>query len=275
MRVIDAHQHFWHYHPGTHGWINDEMSAIRRDFLPAHLERVLDENNVEGCIAVQADQTEKETGFLLQLADENNFIKAVVGWVDLRADDLYDRLVHYKQKQKLKGFRHILQGEPPSFMLQADFLRGIALLKDFDFTYDILVYPHHLGAALALVKQNPGQNFVIDHLAKPYIKDKKIDEWKRDIQAIAVYPNVYCKISGMVTEADWKNWRKEDLYPYLDAVTEAFGTKRLMFGSDWPVCLVAASYQKMMEPVIAYYESFSGTEKEDLFYNNATSFYHL
>ena len=275
MQKIDSHQHFWHYNNVKHDWIDDAMSVIRKDFLPDNLKPLLKQNGMDGCIAVQADQSEAETDFLLSLQKENPFIKGIVGWVDLRAGDIKERLMYYKQFKAVKGFRHVLQGEEPSFMLQPDFLRGIAALKEFDFTYDILIFPKHLPAAIELVKQFPRQQFVIDHIAKPFIKAGLIDEWKRDMQTIAQYENVYCKISGMVTEADYTSWKQEDFYPYIDVVTEAFGTKRIMYGSDWPVCLAAASYHKMLGIVQGYFDSFSPAEQQDFFGNNAISFYHL
>jgi L-fuconolactonase len=272
---IDAHQHFWHYHPVKHSWINDDMATIRKDFLPADLQPVLHENGIEGCVAVQADQTEEETDFLVQLSANNNFIKGVVGWVDLRAANLQERLAYYAQFKNLKGFRHILQGEEPAFMLQPDFVKGIGLLDKFSFTYDILVFPKHLPAALQLVNQFPDQPFVIDHIAKPYIKDGLIDEWKKDMAAIAAYPNVHCKISGMVTEADMRNWKQPDFTPYLDAVTEAFGINRIMYGSDWPVCLAAGSYAAVFDIVKNYFAVFSVEEQQSFFGKNASAFYHL
>jgi L-fuconolactonase len=178
MPVVDSHQHFWKYDPVDHEWINDDMSVIRKDFLPGDLLPILQQNNIDGCIAVQADQSEKETDFLIELANKNDFIKGVVGWVDLRAENIKERLAHYKQYSIVKGFRHILQGEDPAFMLQPDFVRGIAALKEFGFTYDILIYPKHLSSAIELVKQFPEQPFVIDHIAKPFIKDGLIDDWK-------------------------------------------------------------------------------------------------
>jgi L-fuconolactonase len=275
MQKIDSHQHFWKYDPVQHSWIDDDMAAIRKDFLPPDLLPVLQQNNIDGCIAVQADQTEAETDYLLSLQKQHDFIKGIVGWVELRTENIKERLAHYKQFNAIKGFRHILQGEDPSFMLQPGFVRGIAALKEFGFTYDILIFPQHLFAANELVKQFPGQKFVIDHIAKPYIKAGLIDDWKKDIQTIAQYDNVYCKISGMVTEADYKLWKKEDISPYLDVVAEAFGTKRIMYGSDWPVCLVAASYNEMMNIVKEYFASFTITEQEDVFGNNAAAFYNL
>jgi L-fuconolactonase len=275
MQKIDSHQHFWQYHAVKHDWIDDAMAVIRKDFLPADLQPVLQQHNMEGCIAVQADQTEAETDFLLALQKDNDFIKGIVGWVDLRARNITERLSHYKQFDAVKGFRHVLQGEVPEFMLQQNFLRGIEALKPFDFTYDILIFPYQLAAAITLVQHFPEQKFVIDHIAKPYIKAGLIGEWKHAMKSIAQYPNVYCKISGMVTEADHKIWKKDNFTPYLDAVVEAFGTNRIMFGSDWPVCLVAASYGKMMDIVKDYFSYFSEMEQNNFFGNNASVFYNL
>lgn len=273
--MIDAHQHFWHYHPVRHQWINDEMAVIRKDFLPADLAPVLAANGLAGCVAVQADQTEAETDFLLQLANNNDFIKGVVGWVDLRSPQLEQRLAHYAQHKKLKGFRHILQGEAPEFMLQPSFLEGIQQLHKYNFTYDILIFPQHLSAALQLVKQFPDQAFVIDHIAKPYIKAGLVEEWKRGMALMAQYPNVLCKVSGMVTEADMQQWKEADFTPYLDAVTESFGVNRLMYGSDWPVCLCAGSYRQVLDIVQHYFAGFSADEQQAVFAGNAASFYQL
>ncbi len=275
MQVIDAHQHFWQYDPRRHDWINDDMSAIRKDFLPEQLKKEFDRLSIDGCMAVQADQTEAETDFLVQLAAENDFIKGVVGWVDLCSENCADRLRYYKQFSIVKGFRHILQAEDPLFMLEPDFLRGMSLLSDFGFTYDILIYPKHLAAVKKMVARFPGQSFVIDHIAKPDIRSGSIDEWAAGIRALADFPNVYCKLSGMVTEADWQHWRNEDLFPYLSVVTEAFGTQRLLYGSDWPVCLVAASYEQVMEPVTTFFSGFATGEQAAVFGKNAVDFYHL
>lgn len=275
MKRIDSHQHFWNYTPAVHEWINEEMQVIRKDFLPETLHPILIENGFEGSVAVQADQNEEETNFLIMLAGKNSFIKGVVGWVDLKANNILERLAHFYQFPIVKGFRHILQGEDPTFMLQPDFLHGIAALKNFEFTYDLLLYPRHLQNAIQLVKKNPEQMFVIDHLAKPNIKEGYINEWKKDMQTIAQFPNVFCKVSGMVTESDWNNWNKESLFPYLDVVTESFGVNRLLFGSDWPVCLVAASFEKMISPISEYYGGFTQENREAIFGENATQFYHL
>jgi len=273
--TIDAHQHFWQYHPEQHSWITDEMAVIRRNFMPADLQPVLEANGIDGCVAVQADQTDAETDFLLVLAGKNDFIKGIVGWTDLRSATLDKNLERYAENRKIKGFRHILQGEDPAFMLQPNFLRGIGQLEKYGFTYDILIYPKHLPAALQLVQQFPRQPFVIDHVAKPYIKDGLIDEWKKGMAALAEHPNVYCKISGMVTEADMRRWKQKDFEPYLDIATALFGTGRIMYGSDWPVCLAAGSYESVFAIVKNYFAAFSADEQQSFFGGNAAAFYHL
>ena len=276
MKIIDAHQHFWKYNNTDFEWITDEMSVIRKDFLPGDLYPILQKNNVEGCVSVQVNQTEKENAFFLNFAERFHFIRGVVGWVDLMADDLEERLAYFHQYNKLKGFRHILQGEKDrALMLQPSFKNGISLLKKVDFTYDILIFPDQLQFALELVLSFPDQKFVIDHLAKPYIKSGQLEEWKKDIRRFKNCQNAYCKISGMVTEADWNHHPSDTLKPYIDVAAETFGTKRLMFGSDWPVCLVADSYSKILSIVKDYFSSFSLNEQEDVFSNNAIEFYGL
>ena len=274
--TIDAHHHFWLYDPARHEWITDEMSAIRKDFLPKDFEPILKQNGISGSVLVQVDQTETENDFQLKLAEENNFIKGVVGWVDLQADNIEERLEFYKQYKKMKGFRHILQGEADrALMLKPAFMNGIRKLKKFGYTYDILIYTDQLKYTKEFVAAFPDQLFVIDHLAKPNIKEQKIDEWKKDIEAVAQHENVYCKISGMVTEADWHNWKKEDFTPYLDVVMEAFGIDRIMYGSDYPVCLAAATYEQMKGIVDDYFSSFSKDEQEKFFGKNVINFYKL
>ena len=273
---IDSHQHFWKYDPIDYDWINDEMAVIRKDFFPGDLEPLLKQNGFDGCVAVQAHQSEQETEQLLNYADQYKFVKGVVGWVDLQADNIEARLAHYQQFEKLKGLRHVLQGEPQrDLMLQPRFKKGISLLSKFGFTYDILIFPDQLRFAKELVKEFSQQAFVIDHIAKPYIKDKKTEEWEADMQAIAQHDNVYCKISGMVTEADWQTWKIDDFKPYLDIVVNSFGTSRVLFGSDWPVCLVAGSYEKVLEIVKNYFNSFSAQEQDLVFGENALKFYNL
>jgi len=274
--IIDAHQHFWLFDKDRHAWINDDMHVIQKDFMPNDLQPVLQQNNIDGCVLVQVDQTEEENAFQLNNAAQFDFIKAVVGWVDLQSADVEERLQYYQQFKKMKGFRHILQGEQDrALMLKPAFKHGISLLNKYNYTYDILIFPDQLKYAYELVKAFPGQRFVIDHIAKPYIKDSKINEWKNDLYFFKDCANVYAKISGMVTEANWQQWKKEDFFPYLDAVMETFGTGRIMFGSDWPVCLVAASYESMLSIVKEYFSSFSNDEQSGFFGENAIRFYNL
>ncbi len=276
MKTIDAHQHFWKFDPVRDNWITDEMSVIQKDFFPADLQQVLQQNGIDGCVAVQASQSEEETDFLTSLANDNSFIKGVVGWVDLQANDIEERLSKYKSTPVVKGFRHVLQGEPQrDLMLKPEFKRGIAALQKHGFTYDILIFPDQLKFSDELAASFPEQKFVIDHIAKPYIKRREIDEWKKDMEQIAKHGNVYCKISGMVTEADWKGWKKDDFKPYLDVVVNAFGMDRILFGSDWPVCLVAASYGQMLAIVKDYFASFPENEQEQFFGLNTIRFYNL
>ena len=274
--IIDAHQHFWNYDAVKHSWINDEMTVIRKDFLPSDLKKVYQENGINGCVAVQADQTLEETNFLLKLASENEFIKGVVGWADLRAENIDEVLLKYSQRQKLKGIRHIVQGEAdPNFLLRPEFLNGISNLEKYNLAYDILVFPHQLGAVLEFVKKFPNQKFVIDHIAKPYIKEGFYDGWAVLITEIAKQENVYCKLSGMVTEADFKTWTTSQIKPYMDLVLNTFGSERIMYGSDWPVCLVAGNYKKVKMLVTDFIASLSETEQVAIMGENAVHFYNL
>jgi L-fuconolactonase len=276
MQRIDSHQHFWNYDPATHGWITDDMEIIRQDFLPEDLEPVMHEYGFNGCVSVQADQSETENHMLIEHAMRHDFIKGVVGWVDFKAANVEDRLAYYKQFEKLKGFRHILQGEADrAYMLNADFKRGISKLQQFGYTYDILIYTDQLGYANDFAAAFPDQPFVIDHLAKPKIKEGDIAQWAKDMQTIAQNKNVSCKLSGMVTEADWKAWKPEDFTPYMDVVFEAFGAGRVMYGSDWPVCRVAATYGEMLSIPEAYVTKLSATEQEQFWGANAMKFYSL
>lgn len=273
---IDAHQHFWEFDPVRDGWITEDMAVIQKDFMPDDLRPVLQQNGFDGCIAVQAHQSEEQTNFLMGLANGADFVKGVVGWVDLQAATIEERLEHFSGHKIIKGFRHVLQGEPQrDLMLQPDFARGIGLLKKYNFTYDLLIFPDQLKFCKELVAGFPAQKFVIDHMAKPPIKLKRIDDWKVDIHAAAQYENLYCKLSGIVTEADWKGWTKEAIYPYLDVVLEAFGPNRIMFGSDWPVCLVAASYGQVSGLMKDYFSSFTQNEQDRFFGGNAVEFYKL
>ena len=273
---IDAHQHFWYYDPVRDSWIDDDMTVLKRDFLPSELKEEMEVNQIDACVAIQADQSEKESQFLLDLAEKNSFIKGVVGWLDLRAMNLEERLAYFATNEKLKGLRHIVQAEPDSsFMMRDDFQRGISLLSKYRLTYDILIFPKHLGTALELVKQFPEQPFVIDHLAKPQIKEQLFSPWLEQIQELATSTNVYCKVSGLVTQANWHNWKMEDIRPYLDIVFEAFGTDRIMFGSDWPVCKLAGSYTTTCVLMEEYLKDFSEVDKNKFWGKYAANFYNL
>ncbi len=274
--IIDAHQHFWLYDPTRDAWIDETMARIRGNFLPNDLKGIFLANQIAGCVAVQADQSEAETDFLLTLADANDFIKGVVGWVDLRAQNLPARLDYFSQFERCKGFRHVVQAETDdAFMLQNDFKRGIRQLQAFDFTYDLLVYPRQLPAAIELVNAFGEQKFVLDHIGKPPVRTGQIDFWRTQINELARADNVWCKLSGIVTEADWNTWTFEQIKPYLDVVFDAFGTNRLMFGSDWPVCTLAGEYEETLELVQGYCSGLSETEKRRVFAQNATDFYGL
>jgi L-fuconolactonase len=273
---IDSHQHFWHYTPEAFGWINEEMAAIRRDFLPEDLKPELDRAGYDGCVAVQAPQTEAETEFLLSLAAQHGFIKGVVGWVDLRAANAGERLAYFSKFPKLVGVRHVVQDEPDdSFLLDPDFGRGIGLLGQFGLTYDILIYPRHLPVTTEFAARFPDQPFVLDHLAKPFIKDHELEPWAKHLRELARRENVHCKLSGMVTEADWLVWDRDDFTPYLDVALEAFGPGRLMIGSDWPVCKVAAGYGEVMQLVEEYIARLSPAEQAGVLGENAIRFYGL
>ena len=273
--TLDAHQHFWQFDSVRDAWISAEMAVLRRDFLPAGLQAVLKNNDVSGCVAVQADQSETETRFLLDLAEKNDFIEAVVGWVDLRAPALEERLEHWRQFSKLRGFRHILQAEKPGFILDPAFLRGIGLLGKHDFTYDLLVFPRHLRVLRHFLQKFENQKFILDHLAKPYIKKGLIKQWRKDLRALAKQENLWVKVSGLVTEADWRNWKPEDFRPYLDVVFEAFGSKRVVYGSDWPVCLLAADYAGQKAILSDYLAPFSPAEKAGFWGENGKNFYSI
>jgi L-fuconolactonase len=276
MLRIDSHQHFWKYDPVRDNWITDDMAVIKKDFLPEDLKPVLKQNGFDGCVTVQSDQSEAENEFQLNNAAQHDFIKGVVGWVDLSSPSVEERLEYYHQFKKMRGFRHVLQGEKDrAFMLQPAFMKGIKLLKKYNFTYDILIFPDQLKHTIDFVKAFPNQPFVIDHIAKPYIKNRKIKEWKKDIEVLAGFGNVYCKISGMVTEADWKQWKNEDFTPYLETVTESFAIDRVLFGSDWPACLPAASYERVVEAVKGHFSSFTKNEQALFFGGNAIKFYNL
>lgn len=269
--TIDAHQHFWRYQPQRDTWITEDMSLLRRDFLPEHLRPELSKAGIDATMAVQADQSEAETHFLLELAQSNPEIGGVIGWVDLRSQNVRSRLEFFSQFDKLRGFRHIAQSEPDDcFLIRDDFLRGISNLDSFHFTYDILIYPRQLPAAAELAAHFPKQRFVVDHIAKPSIRTGKIEPWATNMRRIGEHENVFCKLSGLVTEANWPG-RPGQFLPYFDIIFEIFGVQRLMFGSDWPVCLLAAGYQEVKQLIADY----AGSDYDRIFGGTAAEFYGL
>ena len=272
---IDAHQHFWIYNQREYGWIDESMSSIRRDFLPADLKPELENNGFHGSVLVQARQSLEETRWLLELAEKNPFILGVVGWVDLRSPQLRAELESFAKDPKLVGIRHIVQSEPDDFLLQPNFLRGISMLEEFDLAYDILIYTKHLPITAEFVEHFPRQRFVLDHLAKPPIKSGTVDVWARGMRELASFPNVFAKVSGLVTEADWGSWKAEDVRPYLDVAFECFGPNRLMIGSDWPVCKVAGSYTRIMTLVKEYLSDRTEEEREAVLGGNAAKLWRL
>ncbi len=272
--TIDSHVHFWKYDKQRDAWMA-EMKILQQDYLPEHLSLNLKRNGIDGCIAVQADQSEVETRFLCELAKTHDIIKGVVGWVDLSADNIDERLEHFSQYTTIKGYRHIVQAEPEGFLLEHNFLRGVAALKKYNYSYDILVYHDQLPDVAKFVTKFPDQKLIIDHCAKPDIKNKNIDDWKMMIKEIAQQQNVYCKVSGLFTEAAWKGWSVGEFYPYLDVVFEYFGVDRLMFGSDWPVILLSGMYVQWKSLLENYMQHFIEEDKEKFFRLNAVQFYNL
>lgn len=273
---IDSHQHFWIYQPAEHGWINEQMAVLKRDFLPQHLLPLLAEQGYDGCIAVQAAQSIQETEFLLDLASKYDFIRGVVGWIDLQAKDLTTQLVRYQGHPKLKGFRHIVQDEPDErFLLRPSFIQGVKAIQSAGYTYDILIYARHLAVTHIFLQAFDDPCFVIDHVAKPEIRRREIVQWKAGMRKLATYPQVYCKLSGLVTEADWRLWRPADLQPYLEVCLDLFGPQRLMIGSDWPVCLLAGEYAQVMQVVEDSIRHLSKHEQALILGENARTFYHL
>ncbi len=273
---IDSHQHFWKYNPQRDDWITEEMKVLQKDFLPSGLRPLLETNHIDGCVLVQSEQSSEGNAFLLKQARENAFIKGIVGWVDLRADNLSEQLSRFKQIPEIKGFRHILQSEPNrALMLEPDFMKGIRLLGKFNYTYDILIFEDQLKYIPKFVRSFPDQIFILDHLAKPGIKEKKSSEWSKEIYRLSQFPNLYCKVSGMFTEADWKQWKLIDFVPYLEVVVESFGADRLIYGSDWPVCLLAVTYQQQFEVLLDYFAKLSDHEQEKIFGLNAMRAYGI
>ena len=273
--VIDSHVHFWKYNKADLPWIDRNMKILQKDYLPSELELTLKRNHVDGCIAVQAMTAEVETRFLAELANTNTIIKGVVGWTDLRANDAEKKLTEFKEYPAIVGMRHIVQSEPDDFLYDEKFRAGVSLLKEFGYTYDILIYPKQLKAATDFVRAFPDQIFIVDHCAKPDVKNKEMEVWRKGLTDLAMFPNVSCKLSGLITEAGWKEWSPVDFYPYLDVVFESFGVERLMFGSDWPVMLLSGIYVQWKSLLEKYMENFLVEEKEAVFGLNARRIYNL
>jgi len=274
MRV-DSHHHLWRYTPEEYGWIDDSMSILQRDFLPDDLAREASAAGIDAAVAVQARQTLEETRWLLELAAESGVIRGVVGWAPIDADDFPATLESLRQNPLLKGLRHVVQAEPDGFLDAPDFNRGIASLQPTGVVYDVLIFARQLAEATRFVNRHPDQSFVLDHIAKPDIKSDGFASWKVAIRELARRDNVACKLSGMVTEANWQTWSPAQLKPYFDTVLEAFGPSRLMFGSDWPVLTVACSYTRWSETVDAWLSPLSPTERAQIQGDTAARIYSL
>ena len=273
---IDSHQHFWLYEADEYPWIDDDKGALKVDYLPDDLTPLMSESGIDGTVAVQARQNLRETEFLLELADGYDYIRGVVGWVDLRAPDVAAQLERFAQHPRMVGVRHIVHDEADDhFILGGSFLEGMAQLKPYNLTYDLLLFPRHLQVAIDVVRRFPDQAFVLDHISKPFIKDGILEPWKSEIRQLASFDNVWCKVSGMVTEAAWKKWTQENYRPYLDVVFDCFGVDRLMFGSDWPVCTLSGSYSEVVGIVRTYIEALSDDERTKIMGGNAAAFYGL
>ena len=272
---VDAHVHFWKYDKQRDSWITNEMKVLRQDYLPETLVSTLHRNKVDAAIAVQAGQSELETHFLIELAKTNPFIKGVVGWADLSSPELSARLDYFSQYPIIKGWRHIIQDETAGYMEREAFISGVGSLAARGYSYDLLIYHHQLTEAIRFAQRFPDLRIVVDHCAKPGIRDHEMNDWKKGIEALAALPNVHCKLSGLLTEASWKSWTPAEIYPYLDVVHNAFGVDRLMFGSDWPVILLAGMYVQWKSLLEKYFEKHTEEEREKIFGGNATAFYQL
>jgi len=273
---IDSHQHFWRYAPADYPWIGERMEVLKRDYLPGELEPLLRASGFDGTVVVQAQQAAAETDWLLALADAHAFVRGVVGWVELRAPNVDEALERYATRPKLVGVRHIVHDEPDDdFLLRPDFRRGLARLHAHGLVYDLLLFPKHLPRAVTVVAELPEQPFVLDHIAKPGIRDALVSPWREELRRLAAFPNVSCKLSGMVTEAPWSDWQPRDIHPYLDSVLEAFGPRRLMIGSDWPVCLLAGDYARTMSVVVDWANRLSAAERDGILGGNAARVYGL
>lgn len=273
--TLDSHHHLWRYTTAEYGWIDDSMSILRRDFLPADLERELAAAHVDGAVTVQARQTLDETRWLLALANDTPSIRGVVGWAPLADDGIERILDEFADAPKLKGLRHVVQAEAPGFLDGEAFNDGIRTLNSRGLVYDILIFERQLEEAIRFVDRHPNQTFVLDHIAKPKIAAAELEPWRTNLRELARRQNVSCKVSGLVTEAHWSDWNLEALRPYLETVLDAFGPSRLMAGSDWPVCLVASSYAGWWEVLRTYFAGLSEDEQAEIFGQTASRIYRL
>ncbi|WP_343521836.1 amidohydrolase family protein [Pedobacter sp.] len=273
--MIDTHVHFWNFDPVRDNWISEDMMAIRKDFSPTNLVSVYHDLQITGCVAVQANQSEEENHFLLGLAGQNEIIKGIVGWVDLLNPDLDERLNYWHNHKTIKGWRHVLQAENRDFILNPAFIAGVKQLKKYHYTYDLLCYHNQLKAIIEMVDQIPDQPLVLDHCGKPDVKSQDLTAWAANIKTLASNPNISCKVSGLLAEADWKNWTEKELFNCFDVVFEHFGTARIMYGSDWPVMLISRPYQDWFNLVNKYAERFTAEERKLIFSDNAKAFYKL
>ncbi|GAA5100996.1 amidohydrolase family protein [Chryseobacterium ginsengisoli] len=273
--IIDSHVHFWKFDPVRDAWITKDMTAIRRDFLPEDFSFYLNENQIEGCVAVQADQSDEETNFLVNLAKENPFIKGIIGWIDLTSERLEESLQNYQSEKLIKGFRHIAEGEETGFLLQRNILDGISTLHQYDYTFDILLRQNQLSDAVKLSEKLPNQPFILDHCGKPDLKTNYLKDWKLNISELAQNPNMYCKVSGLLTQGNWNVIDEKSIFETLDFIFSQFGIKRLVFGSDWPVMLLGGNYMLWLKLISKYISQFSKEEQELFFSGNAKEFYKL
>ncbi|WP_316767420.1 amidohydrolase family protein [Pedobacter frigiditerrae] len=273
--MIDSHVHFWNFDPIRDNWITEDMGIIRNDFMPKDISKTYSKIDVTGCVAVQANQSETETEFLLDLASQNSIIKGIVGWTDLKANNLTERLNHWKQFPLIKGWRHVLQAEQDDFILDDQFAKGVKTLNEFGYTYDLLCYHTQLNAINKLVDKLPNQSLVLDHCGKPDVKTQDLKTWDENIKILAQNPNVYCKISGLLTEADWFKWTETEIFNCFDVIFKHFGTNRIMYGSDWPVVLVSRPYTDWFNLVNKYVSQFTEEEKMKIFEGNAAKFYKI
>lgn len=273
--IIDSHVHFWKYNPTRDAWITKDMTVIRKDFLPEDFYLYLNENSIDGCIAIQADQSDEETNFLVNLAKENPFIRGIVVWIDLTSEKLEESLQNYQSEKLIKGFRHIAEGEELGFLLQKNVLNGIAELHQFDYTFDILLRECQLSDAIKLSEKLPNQPFILDHCGKPDLKTNDLRDWKFNISELAQNPTIYCKVSGLLTQGHWNDSNEKTIFEVMDFVFSKFGIDRVVFGSDWPVMLLGGNYALWLDLVSKYVNQFTEAEKQLFFSENAVKFYNL